>query len=315
MTVDEWLRTPYTRDPVRRRTYPDDVYFRETAALLGRQETDCANRALLRSTFVMFKPDAIVGRRVEPALAFLARHGFRPLGALEAEVDARVCRELWRYQINAAPLAVIRAVDMILESGPPCLIVGLRDMRAPEKSGTTAAERLAELKGSSKSRAARELSLREALGCELMCLNFVHAPDDPADLIREIGVLTGRRREEAFAMLAAEAAPHRAAEAGTAARELYAAHPAHALARPEAAARPHRPADSAAALAQVEQLDASGEGIELWDRIVLAAELVEGLPSEGRPLIAAPPGRRRGHPWATPPAAIPPTAPGAVSDQ
>lgn len=313
MTVHAWLRAPLTHDPERRRTYPDDVYFREMAALLDGWEPDRADRALLLSTFVMFKPDAVVGRRVEPALAFLAGHGFEPIGALTVRVDARVCRELWRYQINAAPLAVIRAVDMILESGPPCVFVALRDTRGPERTGTTAAERLAELKGSSKNRSADGGSLRGALGCELMCLNFVHAPDDPADLIREVGVLLPGRRAEALSLLAAEVSPRGAAEPVAVARELYAAHPAHTLtrhppvstftrpassgasSRPAPSGTSDRPADPESLLARVEELAADATGLPLWDRIVIAAEMVEGLPSEGRPLIGPPPGKRPTH--------------------
>ncbi|MER5400658.1 nucleoside-diphosphate kinase [Streptomyces sp. NPDC002599] len=288
------------------------------AALLDGWETGRADRALLRSTFVMFKPDAVVGRRVGPALAFLAGHGFEPLGALTVRVDARVCRELWRYQINAAPLAVIRAVDMILESGPPCLFVALRDTRDPERTRTTAAERLAELKGSSKNRSAEGGSLRGALGCELMCLNFVHTPDDPVDLIREVGVLLPRRREQALSLLAAEVSPPGAAEAAALAGELYASHPAHTLRRPAPSGTStrressgdtsRRPADLQSLLARVERLAADEDGLPLWDRIVIAAELVEGLPSEGRPLIGPPPGTRLGHPRAIRPAGPPATA-------
>ncbi|MFJ7965587.1 nucleoside-diphosphate kinase [Streptomyces sp. NPDC096324] len=288
------------------------------AALLDGWETETAHRALLRSTFVMFKPDAVVGRRVEPALAFLAGHGFEPLGALTVRVDARVCRELWRYQINAAPLAVIRAVDMILESGPPCLFVALRDTRGPERTGTTAAERLAELKGSSKNRSVDGGSLRGALGCELMCLNFLHAPDDPADLIREVGVLLPRRRAQALSLLAADVSPLGVAEPAALAAELYATHPAHALTRPvpSGASTHHelpgdtsrRPADPRSLLARVERLAGDADGLPLWDRIVIAAELVEGLPSEGRPLIGPPPGTRLSHPRAVHPAGPPATA-------
>lgn len=318
MTVHTWLRAPLTHDPTRRRTYPDDVYFREMAALLDGWETRAADRALLRSTFVMFKPDAVVGRRVEPALAFLEAHGFEPLGALTVRVDARVCRELWRYQINAAPLAVIRAVDMILESGPPCLFVALRDTRDPDRTGTSAAERLAELKGSSKNRSVEGGSLRGALGCELMCLNFLHAPDDPADLIREVGVLLPRRREQALALLAADVSPSRAAEPVALAGELYAIHPAHSLTRsaPTSTSSRHepagdtsrRPADPGSLLARVERLAEDTDGPPLWDRIVIAAELVEGLPSEGRALIGPPPGTRLGHPRTVRPAGPPAAA-------
>ncbi|MEU4084347.1 nucleoside-diphosphate kinase [Streptomyces aureus] len=298
MTVHAWLKAPLTHDPVRRHTYPDDVYFREMAAFLDGWEPERTDRALLASTFVMFKPDAVVGRRVEPALAFLAGHGFEPLGALTVRVDARLCRELWRYQINAAPLAVIRAVDMILESGPPCVFVALRDTRGPRRTGTSAAERLAELKGSSKNRAVNGGSLRGALGCELMCLNFAHAPDDPADLIREVGVLLPGRRERALSLLAADVSPQGAAEPGAVARALYAAHPAHPLNRP--APPPEAPGDPTALLARVEELADGGDGRPLWDRIVIASELVEGLPSEGRPLIGPPPGRHLTRPRAAP---------------
>ncbi|WP_328744037.1 nucleoside-diphosphate kinase [Streptomyces sp. NBC_00285] len=296
MAVQQWLRAPFTHDPVRRRTYPDDVYFREMAALLDGRDAGETERTLGRTTFVMFKPDAVVGRRIEAALDLLAGHGFAPLGALEVRVDARVCRELWRYQINAAPLAVIRAVDMILESGPPCLFVALRCTQGPERTGMTAAERLGELKGSSKNRDTGGGSLRGALGCELMCLNFLHAPDDCADLIREVGVLlSGRRRDEALAMLAGEPSPGRAAEVAAAARRLYAAHPAHSLA-PTPGPLPPAVTDSDGLLARVDELAEDHGGLPLWDRIVIAAHLVDGLPSEGTALIGPPPGTRLNHP-------------------
>ncbi|MGQ4378411.1 nucleoside-diphosphate kinase [Streptomyces sp. SAS_267] len=296
------------------------------AALLDGWEPERADRALLLSTFVMFKPDAVVGRRVEPALAFLAAHGFEALGALTVRVDRRVCRELWRYQINAAPLAVIRAVDMILESGPPCVFVALRDTRGSDITGTSAAERLAELKGSSKNRSVEGGSLRGALGCELMCLNFVHAPDDPADLIREVGVLLPGRRAEALSLLAADVSPQGAAELMAVVSELYAAHPAHTLTRtpsvatfarpgssdastgPASSGTPGRPAGPPSLLARVEELAADVDGLPLWDRIVIAAEMVEGLPSEGRPLIGPPPGKRPTHPRTVRPAGPPAAA-------
>ncbi|MGW0673239.1 nucleoside-diphosphate kinase [Streptomyces sp. NPDC002746] len=301
MAVEQWLQAPFTHDPARRRTYPDDVYFREMAALLDERDAEETGRTLGGTTFVMFKPDAVVGRRIEPALDLLAGHGFLPLGAREVRVDARVCRELWRYQINAAPLAVIRAVDMILESGPPCLFVALRDTRGPRETGMSAAQRLSELKGSSKNRDTDGVTLRGALGCELMCLNFLHAPDDPADLVREVGVLVPHsHRNEVLTMLAGEPSPARTAGVVAAARRLCAAHPAHPLAPAPGSARPAR-ADSAGALARVGELAAGQGGLALWDRIVIAAHLVEGLPSEGTALIGPPPGTRLNHPRATGP--------------
>ncbi|MFC1404110.1 MULTISPECIES: metallophosphoesterase family protein [Streptacidiphilus] len=302
MAVDDLLQLPFTRDPVRRSVYPDDIYFRETAALLEQWDDEQLDRMLCRSSFVMFKPDAVVGRRIEPALAFLADHGFQVLGCAVLELDPRIHRELWRYQLNAAPLAVVRTVDLILESGP-CLLVALRH-EGTAAPGETAPGLLAELKGSSGDRGkqgAGAATLRTVLGCELLCLNFVHAPDDPADLVRELGVLLPRPvREAVLAVLAAEEPPPRAgADVLDAARRLYAAHPAHPLDPgaapvPEALRRPGRlsgPELSAA----LDALGDPGDPRPRWDRIVIAAQLVEGLPAERRPLIGPPPGARNGH--------------------
>ena len=300
MAVDDLLQPPFTRDPVRRAVYPDDVYFREMAALLDQLDHEQLDLMLCRSSFVMFKPDAVVGRRIEPALAFLADHGFRALGCTPLTLDPRTHRELWRYQLNAAPLAIVRTVDLILESGP-CLLVGLRHVGAAEP-GETAPGLLAELKGSSGDRGSGgTATLRTVLGCELLCLNFVHAPDDPSDLVRELGVLLPRpEREAVLAMLAGDEPAARAgADVLGVARRLYAAHPAHPLDRraapvPEPLRRSAR-LSGAGLSAALDALGDKGDPRPLWDRIVIAAQLVEGLPAERRPLIGPPPGARIGH--------------------
>ncbi|QMU77880.1 hypothetical protein GXW83_21465 [Streptacidiphilus sp. PB12-B1b] len=290
-TAEPFLRPPFTVDPVRRATYPDDIYFRETVQLLERLEPDRIERMVLHSSFLVFKPEAVVGRRIGPALDFLAGHGFEPLGCAPVRIDPRTHRELWRYQLNAAPLAIVRTVDMILDAGP-CLFVALRDTHGPERTGTTAAARLSELKGSSRNRAANGGTLRETLGCELLCLNFVHAPDDPSDLVREVGVLFPRQRTAAvLAMLDAEPSPARSRALAEQTRQLYADHPAHPL-RPG----PQQPPIGAELHARLDELAEADSPVPLWDRIVAAAQLVDRLPSAARgPLIGPPPGARPDH--------------------
>ncbi|MFC5906268.1 hypothetical protein [Streptacidiphilus monticola] len=282
--------------------YRHDVYFREMAALVEQRPRQDVERMLCGSSFVMFKPDAVVGRRIEPALDFLAAHGFRPTGFATVPVDARAHRELWRYQLNAAPLTIIRTVDLILESGP-CLLVALRDDRRPHPAGVAAAVRLAELKGSSRNRAAGGASLRRALGCELLCLNFLHAPDDPSDLLRELGVLVPRQRRAAVLdLLLGEPSATCGEELTAAVAELYAAHPAHPLSTPPRTAASRltgqqisaRLAELAEAAEHADAATAAGHRAR-WDRIVEAARLVDGLGSEGAPLIGPPPGTRPDH--------------------
>ncbi len=286
--IHAFLQPPFSWDPVRREFYPDDIYFCETALLLERESEQRLDLMLRHTSFVMFKPEAVVGRRVEPALAWLATRGFRPTGCAPVRVDPRVHRELWRYQLNGAPLAIVRTVDMILSAGP-CLVVALRDERGPLETGMTAAARLAGLKGSSSSPRANGESLRAVLGCELLCLNFLHAPDDPSDLVRELGVLfPSRERAGVLAMLADDPSPQVDAEVAAAVRALYADHPAHPLdprAVPEPAATD---GTDAGLLARIDSLDDPDSEIPHWDRVLIAARLVDGLPPRRRPLIGSP---------------------------
>lgn len=313
MNVDELLKPPLTTDPDRRRIYPDDVYFREMAAQVDSVAPDLLARILERSSFLMFKPEAVVGRRIEPALAFLAERGFEPLGALRVRIDPRILREMWRYQINAAPLSSIRAVDMALQ-GAESLVVALHDTQGPERTGLPAAVRLSNLKGSSSGLDADSGLLRGVLACVNESLNFVHAPDEPADLIRELGVLFDRQRRAApLELLAAlpSAAAHHAVQAQI--RQLYRDHPAHPMdvaasmraLRAAADGHPDRTAPTAEVINAIEHsapecdllrlvdwLDFSPSDLERWDRITLAAYLAGDEISDRMPLIGPPPGAR-----------------------
>lgn len=286
--IHAFLQPPFGWDPVRREFYPDDIYFCETALLLERESEQRLDLMLRRTTFMMFKPEAVVGRRIEPALAWLAERGFRPTGCLPVRVDPRVHRELWRYQLNGASLAIVRTVDMIL-SASPCLVVALRDEWGPEKTGTTASVRLADLKGSSSEPMANGASLRGVLGCELLCLNFLHVPDCPADQVRELGVLfPARERAAALALLAREPSPEADAELAGAVRALYAEYPAHALDPRALPAVPSADRSDAALYARLDTLDDPDSDVPHWDRVLIAAQLVDGLPQRRRPLIGSP---------------------------
>lgn len=315
MRVDDLLQPPLTTDEDRRRAYRDDVYFRESALRLGALEAAERDRLLMRSTFLVFKPEAVAGRRMGPALRYLSDRGFQVLGACRVAFDARTVRELWRYQLNAAPLPVVRAVDLIVAAGD-CVFTALRDTRGPVPGGPPAAVRLSDLKGSSGDLEAdrgRGL-LREALGCVTQCLNFVHAPDEPADLIRELGVLFAwPDLVRVLRLLAGPLREGAAAEVDALIRELYDGHAAHHLdpaasrraLRDAAAAHPQdaemiadvlraldRDAPEEELLRLIDWLERGTAAAQPWDRVTLASYLVANQESDRMPLIGPPPGER-----------------------
>jgi hypothetical protein len=233
--VEPWL----SRDQRKREFYSEDPYFWEGLAsfhaALSRQPAahgQPAEAALRPLTFLLVKPEAIAGRRITPMLDYLHARGFCVIGTWPLRLGRHAVRALWQYQLNAVPVAHIRALEMIVGAGQPYLI-GL--CRPPDGSRLGAAELLSRCKGSSADPPGGG-SLRDALGRPALMLNFVHAPDEPADLLRELAVLCEPPLQQQIlaAMLAAPQWPAaRFCAAVAAARQVmtaqYARCPAHDL--------------------------------------------------------------------------------------
>jgi nucleoside diphosphate kinase len=297
-TIESWL----TRDERKRALYRDDPYFWEGWASCRAAHPGPAG--LRRLTFLLVKPEAIVARRVTPILEFLASGGYRIIGTWPVRLGRHEARALWRYSLNTVPVAHLRALDMLVTAGE-LFLVGVDHPLVPGE--VSAADRLSRAKGSS-ARPDASGTLRARLGQRALMLNFVHAPDEPADVLRELAVLCDPPRQEQViaAWLGAgqwpparfEAAAREAAAIMTARYASCAAHDldiAATLARmrarlpgglgPEARTAVERGATSPEQALDVVRSLAGATDLPRWDRIVTAAYLVDGLRTGRSPLI------------------------------
>jgi nucleoside diphosphate kinase len=297
--IEPWL----AHDEGTRAHYCDDPYYWEgwTSYLAAGPEGE----VLRHLTFLLVKPETIAGRRVASILEFLRSGGYRIIGTWPVRMGRNEARGLWRYTLNMLPIAHIRALEMLVTAGE-LFLVGLHHPLALGEA--SAADLLSRSKGSSAHPEARG-TLRERLGRPALMLNFVHAPDEPADVLRELAVLCEAPEQELIiaALLAAVRWPPARFEA--AAREAaaimtsrYAYCDEHDL---DIAATLRRmrtrlgdgtltPRARAAielgstppeqALDVVRSLDDATE-LPRWDRIVTAAYLVDGLRTGRSPLI------------------------------
>ena len=345
--VAPWL----ARDEGKREHYADDPYFAEgwAAFRAAAGPAPAAGRALRHLTFLLVKPEAIAGRRVAVILDFLAARGYRIIGAWPARMGRHEARNLWRYQLNVVPIAHIRALEMLVGAGEVVLLGLDHPLAAAEAS---AAQRLSRDKGSSAGSADRPAppapgagsatearpatgagpgtrarppaparsgggTLRARLGCPALMLNFAHAPDEPADVVRELAVLCDARQQEQIiaTLLAARewpaerftAAARSAAAILTSRYERTAAHDLNVAATltrmrgylrggpgpappPSARAAIERGQVTPGAALEVVSWLESATDLPAWDRIVTAARLVDGLYTGRPPLIGPPPG-------------------------
>jgi hypothetical protein len=139
-----------------------------------------------RVAVVVFRPEAFAARRVKPALDFLKAHSYLPILADFLHVDGRATRDIWRYQWNVATLDRVAVFDLLSDQAP-WLFLTLADQTSVPR--VPASVRLRGLKGSAIPENRDQGTLRSICAAPNRILSMLHAPDEPADILRELGIL------------------------------------------------------------------------------------------------------------------------------
>lgn len=169
--------------PVKRALFAVDSYFRDGWDDL--LEVVPEPSALLHThATLLLKPDAVAGRRLEAALDWLLEQGALVVAAERIRLDRHSTRAMWWYQWNVATRERRELADALVTAGESLLLVA----RLPD-APTPATLRLSNLKGPADPAKREPWQLRQRLDNDNFLINFVHTADEPADLIREFGIL------------------------------------------------------------------------------------------------------------------------------
>lgn len=183
MATLDW--SALTRSRKKRDLYTRETYFREG---LSDAEEVLAGRlpaALRDSALLMLKPDGMAAGCLPPVLDYLGEHGFTVAAVREFRFQPYHWRELWRYQLTSATLDRLAVNELLLGAGPALFLL-LRGESGQPLPGTV---RLSTLKGSATLEAQKPGTLRALLGQPNRVLSYIHVADEPADLLRELGLL------------------------------------------------------------------------------------------------------------------------------
>ncbi|WP_203072149.1 nucleoside-diphosphate kinase [Falsiroseomonas ponticola] len=178
------LPVDFTQNPLKAELYAREVHYREAWNAFCEVFGEAAAQRATSLTFMIFKPDAVIARKLHAGLDAIARYGFQVVQFKTFRFDRLSMRELWRYELNIATSQRLRAIDRLLPSSDSLLLL-LRQTQG----GTPAADMLTALKGPADMVLRRPDHLRSQLGAYSNMINFVHTPDETADVVRELGVL------------------------------------------------------------------------------------------------------------------------------
>lgn len=177
-------------DPTRHEALAVDLYFSDCWEDVMEIVGPGAATALKRYALLVFKPEAIPGRRMLPAIDWLREHRFTPV-AFESFTHTRhTMIDLWQYLRWTSGMTNLIPLAGMMHTSTPTLLVILRD--DTEGHPARACDRLVRLKGSAIAERRNRSHLREVLRPPAEIFTFVHSSDEPADVVREVGVCLDR---------------------------------------------------------------------------------------------------------------------------
>ncbi|MFE2970152.1 nucleoside-diphosphate kinase [Streptomyces sp. NPDC059340] len=193
---------PLTRNPLKPSLYSQEPYFREAfvdlEALLGERTVD----TVMRHGLVVVKPDGFALGTTGTVVDFYTRHGFEPVDIRPVAFTPTVWRSLWAYQMTQASIDRLLVNDLVIDGSAVALL-----FRSRTDSPLPTAVRLSALKGPARMEKQDEDCLRRAIGQPNRIFSLVHSADEPADFVRELGILFSQRDRRAMASAMASGIP------------------------------------------------------------------------------------------------------------
>ncbi|MFV8133233.1 hypothetical protein [Streptomyces syringium] len=135
-----------------------------------------------RVAVMWVRPDAFAAGAARRLLDATQEAGFRPVAARRVRVDRCAVRALWAYMCRWATVERLWLLDALVALGPGLLVLWA------DSTGEPASVRLSALKGSNAPHRRTGTSLRDVAGAPNRLLTMVHTTDEPADVVRELGV-------------------------------------------------------------------------------------------------------------------------------
>jgi nucleoside diphosphate kinase len=175
-----------TADPAKQAAFTADTYFQESAGLLAACTDDPVGFSR-QHALLLLKPDAVAARALLPAIDWLADNGFRIVADAPVRLTRHMARALWYFSWDVATPYRRWLADLMLPTTDSLMLLVRAD---PARHGATgpASVLLTAAKGPTNPDARSPGQLRYLLGRYCYLLNLAHTADEPADVLRELGV-------------------------------------------------------------------------------------------------------------------------------
>lgn len=183
MTSDRQIAAHLSCSALKRATYAEDTYFEEAHEQFAELGVDLEEFGRSHA-LLLLKPDAVAARRLLTTIDWVVDRGFRIAAAERVRLTRHSVRALWYFQWNVASAERKRIADLLATASDSLVLLVCRE----DCHGVPASVLLTEMKGPTNPDARVPGELRHLLGRHTYLLNLVHTADEPADVLRELGI-------------------------------------------------------------------------------------------------------------------------------
>lgn len=136
----------------------------------------------------VFRPDAIAHNKVKQTLDYFSVVGITPFQFAQIRITPALARELWRYVLNIASGERLQLIGLLFGACDSILVL----FEMPRKlNDLPCSVVMTDLKGRSTKVERQGWELRSYLSSPHPVEQYVHTADEPADVVREGGILLG----------------------------------------------------------------------------------------------------------------------------
>ncbi|MEU5882414.1 hypothetical protein [Spirillospora sp. NPDC047279] len=185
-TAADHFSTALTMSPQKWELYRDEPGFKVACSRLMTAIGPSVFESLRGYAVLTIKPEGWIDGVFPRVTDFLERNGFEVVGTFRSQLTPIMIRDIWRHSWNVAAVERIELSELLLSLGPTYGFL-LRDTAPVE--GVPASVRLARIKGPALSERQVPGQLRHELRAPCRIVTYVHIPDEPADIIRDLSVL------------------------------------------------------------------------------------------------------------------------------
>lgn len=176
--------------PKKLEIYRNDFYYEWSFAQARYILQDRFLFSMRNTALLLIKPDAEMMNRIPLIIHLLDSNGYELLYGSRLRVTHTQTTELWKYQWSAATIDRIIVNEKLMGLGPSLLLL-LKNRQHAVSSSLPLSAYLTEQKGAANEKLRTAEHFRTVLKPLNIILNYIHTADEPADVIREIGLLVG----------------------------------------------------------------------------------------------------------------------------